>query len=105
MGAGIIDFKEELYNGPYLKQASDLVVLSAHGCDLKGKVNSPEVFGRTDLEGMHTQDDAFFITAVQFNATLFSKSKKSFLRPYKNVTQFYRHRCTEKRDNLDLRNA
>jgi predicted AlkP superfamily phosphohydrolase/phosphomutase len=57
-------FKEELYNGPYLKQAPDLVVISAYGYDLKGKINSPEVFDRTDLEGMHTQDDAFF-----FNTT------------------------------------
>ncbi len=53
-------FKEELYHGPYVEQAPDLVVLSHHGYDLKGKVKTNAVFGRSNLVGMHTQDDAFF---------------------------------------------
>jgi predicted AlkP superfamily phosphohydrolase/phosphomutase len=53
-------YREELYRGPFFDQAPDLVVLSRHGCDLKGKVNAPDVFGKTDLQGMHTQDDAFY---------------------------------------------
>lgn len=52
--------KEELYHGPYVEQAPDLVVLSHHGYDLKGKVKTDVVFGRSNLVGMHTQDDAFF---------------------------------------------
>ena len=52
--------KEALYHGPYTDQAPDLVVLSNHGYDLKGQVRSKEVFGRSNLVGMHTQDDAFF---------------------------------------------
>ncbi len=52
--------KEELYSGPNLDLAPDLVVLSKHGFDLKGKVNSVAVFGRSDLSGMHSQDNAFF---------------------------------------------
>jgi predicted AlkP superfamily phosphohydrolase/phosphomutase len=55
-----IFFKEELYHGPYVDQAPDLVVLSHHGYDLKGKVKTDAVFGRSNLVGMHTQDDAFF---------------------------------------------
>ncbi len=55
--------KEELYRGPHVANAPDLVVLSHHGFDLKGKVSSPEVFGRTDLTGMHNQDDAFFFSS------------------------------------------
>jgi len=58
-----IYFKEELYNGPHMNQAPDLVMLSNHGYDLKGKVNSHSVFGRTNLMGMHTQDDAFFFSS------------------------------------------
>ncbi len=53
-------FKEELYHGPHLNAAPDLVVLSHAGYDLKGRVNSTKIFDQTDLEGMHTQDDAFF---------------------------------------------
>ena len=52
--------KEELYHGPFMEQAPDLVVLSHHGYDVKGKVKTDEVFGRSNLVGMHTQDDAFF---------------------------------------------
>jgi len=54
-------FKEELYWGPYIDFAPDLVILSNHCYDLKGKVNSKKIFGRTDLTGMHSQDDAFFL--------------------------------------------
>ncbi len=53
-------FKDELYHGPHLGAAPDLIVLSNAGYDLKGKVNSSAIFDQTDLEGMHTQDDAFF---------------------------------------------
>jgi predicted AlkP superfamily phosphohydrolase/phosphomutase len=52
--------KEELYHGACVEYAPDLVVLSNHGYDLKGKTNSSSVFGRSGLQGMHTQDDAFY---------------------------------------------
>lgn len=55
--------KEELYDGPMLHQAPDLVVLSQHGYDMKGKAGSKEVFGTSGLQGMHTQDDAFFFSS------------------------------------------
>jgi predicted AlkP superfamily phosphohydrolase/phosphomutase len=49
-----------IYSGPLLASGPDLLVLSEPGFDLKGSVKKREVFGRTDLEGMHTWDDAFF---------------------------------------------
>ena len=55
--------KEDLYQGPLTYLAPDLVVLSRHGFDLKGRVSSGAVFGRTKLQGMHTQDDAFFFSS------------------------------------------
>ncbi len=55
--------KEELYHGPYVNQAPDLVALSHPGYDLKGKVRTDEVFGRSNLVGMHSQDDAFFFAS------------------------------------------
>ena len=54
---------EEIYTGPFAREGPDLVLLSRHGFDLKGKIGSPTVFGRTDLQGMHTQDDAFFFSS------------------------------------------
>ncbi len=55
-------FKEEVYTGPFLDQAPDLVLLSKHGFDLKATVQRDVVFGRSILQGMHTYDDAFFFS-------------------------------------------
>ena len=51
---------ETVYSGPFVSSGPDLLVLSEPGFDLKGSVKKRDVFGRTDLEGMHTWDDAFF---------------------------------------------
>jgi predicted AlkP superfamily phosphohydrolase/phosphomutase len=48
-----------VYSGPLAAAGPDLLVLSEPGFDLKGSVKKKEIFGRTDLEGMHTWDDAF----------------------------------------------
>ena len=53
---------EELYSGPWVNMGPDLVVLSRYGYDMKGSVKEREVFGRTDLQGMHTWDNAFFFS-------------------------------------------
>jgi len=53
-------FKEDIYDGPYLNQAPDLVLLSKHGFDLKATVQRNTIFGHSGLQGMHTYDDAFF---------------------------------------------
>jgi len=50
----------EVYSGPLVPLGPDLVVLSEPGFDLKGSVKKKEIFGRTNLQGMHTWDDAFF---------------------------------------------
>ena len=52
--------RDELYHGPQTDRGPDMVLLSHFGFDLKGKLNSSSVFGRTVLQGMHTQNDAFF---------------------------------------------
>jgi len=57
--------RDELYAGPHKQQSSDLVVLCNHGYDVKGTVKEKDVLGRTNLEGMHTQDDAFFMAPVE----------------------------------------
>jgi predicted AlkP superfamily phosphohydrolase/phosphomutase len=54
--------KEEVYHGPWLERAPDLVLLAHHGFDLKGALGKPGVFGRSHLTGGHTQDDAFLYT-------------------------------------------
>jgi predicted AlkP superfamily phosphohydrolase/phosphomutase len=71
--------KEEIYSGPFFDQAPDLIMLSNHGYDLKGKVNTPGVFGKTDLQGMHTQNDAFFYTSSGTACTSIFEVKQAIL--------------------------
>ena len=75
-----IYFKEELYKGPHINQAPDLVMLSNHGFDLKGRVNSDLVFARTNLMGMHTQDDAFFFSSSGVQCRTIFDAKKIILK-------------------------
>jgi len=53
--------KEEIYSGPLLGKAPDLLLLSEHGYDLKGSIKGKSIFRRSHLSGMHTQNDAFFL--------------------------------------------
>lgn len=53
--------KEEIYHGPTIKRAPDLVCLPRDGYDLKGSLEKSEVFGPNLFAGMHTWHDAFCI--------------------------------------------
>lgn len=59
-------FREEIYEGDYLSNAPDIVLLSNYGFDLKGNPKSTEPFAKTHFSGMHTRDDAFLITDESF---------------------------------------
>ena len=55
--------KEELYQGPFLSSAPDLVLLAHAGNNLRGATGRDSVFDtRGPFTGMHTQDDAFFLS-------------------------------------------
>lgn len=51
---------EEIYQGPFLPAAPDLVVVARRGFDLKSSLAGTELFGNSALRGMHTHDEAFF---------------------------------------------
>lgn len=53
--------RDELYSGPHAAAGPDLVIQSHYGFDLKGSTKSKDVFGKSFLTGMHTQDDAFLV--------------------------------------------
>lgn len=55
-------FKEEIYDGPHIDKAPDMVLMSERGFDLKGNIRSAVPFARTHFSGMHTRDDAFLIS-------------------------------------------
>lgn len=53
---------DEVYSGPQKHLAPDLLLVPHNGFDFKGRVNAPSVVGDRRLQGMHTWDDAFFLT-------------------------------------------
>lgn len=52
--------KEEIYHGPNLHSAPDLIALANTGYDLKGTIIKKTVFGRSIFTGAHTRDNATF---------------------------------------------
>lgn len=70
-GAPVIEkvfYREEIYSGPYLESASDLIVHPNDGYDIKAKIGGGQVFEKTALNGMHTYDDAL-ICGSNFNVS------------------------------------
>jgi predicted AlkP superfamily phosphohydrolase/phosphomutase len=53
--------RDEVYHGPCVGSAPDLVVHFADGYDPKGALSKKDVFGRSALTGMHTYADALFV--------------------------------------------
>ena len=53
--------KEEIYQGPFLDDAPDLLCLPVDGYDLKGRIGAGTVFADSVFAGMHNQHDAMLI--------------------------------------------
>ncbi|MCX6640519.1 MAG: alkaline phosphatase family protein [bacterium] len=50
--------REEIYSGPFLEEAADLIAIPYDGYDLKANVRKPSYTAKTELVGMHTFWDA-----------------------------------------------
>ena len=55
-------FKEEVYTGPLLSMAPDIILIPTNGYDLKATVAAATCTQKDIFTGMHTHDDAFLIT-------------------------------------------
>jgi len=62
--------RDEVYSGPESAKGPDLIPVGNHGFDLKGTIKEADLFGRTNLTGMHTWDEAFFWSAKEAPADL-----------------------------------
>lgn len=60
----------EIYDGPHLAAAPDLVALAVPGYDLKATVKERRLFGRSPLTGMHTWDEALFLASESLGEDL-----------------------------------
>ena len=54
--------KEQIYSGPYLNEAADLILVGEKGFNLKSAMKSDKLTDRGIFSGKHTQDTAFLIT-------------------------------------------
>lgn len=50
--------RDDIYSGPEVDRAPDLVAMAYEGFDLKGGMNKKRLMDKTELVGMHTYDDA-----------------------------------------------
>jgi predicted AlkP superfamily phosphohydrolase/phosphomutase len=66
--------REELYHGPYLEQAADLILAPYDGYDPKGSLYKETLtYKGAELVGMHTYDDAMlYVGEHQISPTRFS---------------------------------
>jgi len=53
--------KEQIYHGPYLNDAPDMVLVGAEGFNLKSNVKAGHLSDKAVFTGKHTQDDAFLL--------------------------------------------
>ena len=57
--------RDEIFSGPFLNEAPDLVADPHDGYDIKGALHSDTLFKKTELTGMHTLHDALFYAQRQ----------------------------------------
>jgi len=51
--------KEDIYSGPLMDKAADIIAMPYYGFDLKAKLDAGELCHGGEICGMHTYDDAF----------------------------------------------
>ena len=66
----VFDAADIYEQGPCSARGPDLVALAFPGFDLKASPAASAVFGRSDLVGMHTYDDAFLLTPYPIEGDL-----------------------------------
>ncbi len=62
--------KEQLYSGPYVDSAPDLILVGDEGFNLKGSVKAEQLASRGVFTGKHTQDTAFLVVSGTFDETV-----------------------------------
>ena len=63
--------KEEIYDGPYMDTAPDLLIETESGYDPKGPFVKTDYFGFSGLSGMHTGRNAFISVDNRWRNTVF----------------------------------
>jgi predicted AlkP superfamily phosphohydrolase/phosphomutase len=81
-----VKLKDEIYQGPCLEFAPDIVVTPRPGYDVKASINASSLCQKDIFTGVHTQDDAFVIVGdreTNEDSSKFKVSDISGLIPWK----------------------
>lgn len=62
--------KEEIYSGPHLDRAPDLVLLAQAGFNLRGSVKATHSFGKDVFKGKHARDNAILLVYGDFDEAM-----------------------------------
>ena len=57
--------KQDVYTGPYIDNAADLILIAENGFNLKGAMTSKELTAKGPFTGKHTYEDAFLMISNQ----------------------------------------
>lgn len=64
---------QEIYHGPYIDQAPDLVLLSSNGLNLRANIKAKRLFEKGIFTGKHSQADAFLVVKGKENDAIVPK--------------------------------
>lgn len=62
--------REEIYKGPFLSQAPDMVLLGNEGFNLRGSAKAKQLWQKDSLTGKHSQSDAFLLVRGSFDTMI-----------------------------------
>lgn len=62
--------RDEIYRGPFINQAPDLVLLGEAGFNLKANIKAKRLWEKDIFTGKHTQPDAFLLIKGMFNKNI-----------------------------------
>ncbi len=64
--------KEEIYRGPFLGDAPDLILVGHQGFNLRANIKAGKLADKTIFTGKHTQEDAFLLVKGAVDKTIIS---------------------------------
>ena len=62
--------KEQLYTGPYVENAPEMVLVGAEGFNLRANIKAEKLYDKGIFSGKHTQDTAFLMIRGLSNASI-----------------------------------
>jgi len=75
---GDIYTKEDIYSGPFMDRAPDILLVGSKGFNLKGSIKQEKFTDKDIFTGKHTQDDAFLFTKGRAEKDVFPNSLTVF---------------------------